>query len=1174
MRLSPYGGVKAVCGLAVVVACLLCSSVFASGAFANEAWWGMTTNARPSYLPPAKEVEGKIVPGKGEVVVTAENYGDASVNGALQPIVISDVLPKGLKAIAVAAGEPLGNKPAKVECEPDLAKPTCVDERGIVPYKEIEMRIAVEVQPGAETEELVNSATISGGETAPKTISRTLHVSSETTPFGFEEWNLLPEEEGGEPDTRAGSHPFQITGSFVLRQEADTNVGTSDFEFKPHVFPAGLSKDIVTKLPPGLVGNPTPIARCTAAQFLDNANEDNTCPAESAVGVAAVTLFVGGQIGTTTFTVPIFNVEPYEGEPARFGFFIPEGNVPILLDTEVRTGEKYAITIGSYNIQQTASLLSVRTTFWGNPASPVHNRSRGWSCLEESLESNGGQGPCTAPEAPTHPPAFLTLPTNCGEQLQASTEIDEWNHVSEKQVVPTTDPMVTLTGCNSVPFAPTIEASPTTTFTASASGLNFNINFANEGLTSTEGIAQSELRETTVVLPEGLTIDPSAGVGLAGCTPQDYERETLTSAPGAGCPDESKLGTVSIETPLLSQQIDGNVFIAQPHENPFGSLVALYIVAKNPETGVLVKLAGKVTPCEAVGQKVGDVECHGLGQLITTFQENPQLPFDHFNFHFREGAQAPLITPALCGSYTTQALLAPWSEPLSVLEDSSSFTLTDDGACPAGGAPPFNPGITAGMLNNNAGAYSEMYVDLSRTDGEQEISKFSTVMPPGLSGRIAGVEQCPEADIVAARHKSGEEEEQHPSCPPGSEIGHTEVGTGVGQVLAYVPGKVYFAGPFNGHGSCTPGESGCAPFSLVSVTSAKVGPFDLGTVVLRFGLNIDPYTAQVSVSPSNSESIPTILDGIVTHVRDIKVYIDREHFTFNPTSCEKGGLSSTLNAAEGASATVSSSFQAVNCAALKFEPKVTASVSGKVSKADGTTFKLTVSKPDTQGEQADIKKFKIELPVQLPSRLTTLQKACTAAQFEANPAGCPPASSIGFMRAHTPLLPVPVEGPMYFVSHGGEAFPSLEIVLQGDGVKVILVAQTYISKQGITSSTLNTLPDVPFSTAEVELHNGPYSALTGVGNLCAPTTTTTVKKRVKVKVKVHGHVRKKTVTRKVKVSKAASLSMPTEMVSQSGYNTIEVNTPVQVTECPKAAVKKTKAKKKHKKGYKSGKKGR
>ncbi len=941
-------------GLVVSVVCLFSLGVSASASLASEPWWGMTTNARPAYLLPE---------GKGEIVVSVENYGDANANGAQSPIRIADQLPAGLEAKSIVAAETHGIQAgAYIPFPCDLATLTCTDEGSVSPYSELEVRIGVEVKPGVGVGKLANHASVSGGGASTVTIARPVQIGDGEAPFGLEEWDLLPEEEGGGLDARAGSHPFQVTGTFVLRQGADANLTDPE---RPNVQPIENAKDIITTLPPGLVGDPVPIARCTLGQFLDDiGGARNACAPDSAVGVAAVTLNLV-DLGQGTFTVPIFNLEPYAGEPARFGFYIPNGNVPVILDTSVLTNGKYAITVGSTNITQTAALLSVRTTFWGNPASEVHNGSRGWACLLESKNENIGV-PCTNPEV-TYPPAFLTLPTNCEEQMQASVTLDAWNHAGEEKAVATTDPMLTLDGCNSVPFTPTIEAAPTTTYTASPSGLNFNVNFLNEGLTSTQSDAQSELKETTVVLPPGLTIDPSAGIGLVGCREHQYGEEELQAKSeqekreGRGCPDEAKLGTVSIETPLLTQKIEGNVFIAQPYENPFaeppahpnGTLVALYIVARNPETGVLVKLAGKVTPCEHVGEVIAGRACESPGQLTTTFEENPQLPFSHFNFHFREGAQAPLITPATCGSFETVALLTPWSEPLGVLEDGSSFTL--DGNCPAGGAPPFHPGLTAGMLNNNAGSFSELYVNLSRNDAEQEISRFSTVMPPGMSGILKGIPYCPEQAIEAARHKSGAEEEQNPSCPGESQIGKTEVGTGVGQVLAYVPGKIYLAGPFRG-----------APFSIVSITSAKVGPFDLGTVVLRFGLNIDPQTAQVSVEPTSSEPIPTIIDGIVTHVRDIKVYIDRPNFTINPTSCEKTHLSSTLNAAEGARATVESPYQATNCASLKFEPKVTASVSGKVTKTEGTSFKLNVSKPEGQGEQADIKKFKIELPRPTP----------------------------------------------------------------------------------------------------------------------------------------------------------------------------------------------------------------
>ena len=698
------------------------------------------------------------------------------------------------------------------------------------------------------------------------------------------------------------------------------------------------------------------------------------------------------------------------------------------------------------------------------------------------------------------------MPTSCNGPLQSSAEADSWTQPGAFGSYPTSEALQSLDGCNRLPFTPTMSAEPTTDRASAPTGLDFNLGFNDEGLTSNEGIAQSQLNKTVVKLPEGLTINPSAGVGLGGCTPADYANETVDSVPGAGCPNNSKLGTVEIETPLLTQKIHGSIYIAQPYDNPSGSLVALYVVARNPEVGVLVKLAGKVEPDP------------NTGQLTTIFENNPQLAFSHFNFHFREGQQAPLISPATCGTYQTQALLSPWSEPQTILTDTASFQITkgfDGGACPSGGVPPFDPGIEAGQLNNNAGSFSPFYLHLTRTDAEQEISGFSTNLPSGLTGDLTGIPFCSEAAIEQARAKTGGQEEANPSCPAASQVGHTLVGTGVGAVLAYVPGKIYLAGPFHG-----------APFSLVSVTSADVGPFDLGTVVLRFGLTIDPYTARVSVTPTSSEPIPTILKGIVTHVRDIRVYIDRNKFTLNPTSCNPLAIGSTLTSDLGATKTVTSPFQASNCQALGFKPIFKVSTSGKTSRKQGASLKVKLSYP--AGAQANIAKVKVDLPKQLPSRLTTLQKACTAAQFEANPAGCPAASIIGHAKAVTPLIPVPLEGPAYFVSHGGEAFPSLIMVLQGYGVTIDLVGTTFINKAGITSSTFKTVPDQPVGSFELTLPQGPFSALAANGNLCK-----------------------------------AKLTMPTAFDAQNGAS-VHQTTKITVTGCAKEKKAKKKAGKHHK----------
>ncbi len=1066
-----------VCRVVLTATALLLASLAlgSAPALADSPWWLLSSGSRPSDLPSE--------PGAtGEITFTAENLGDTPVDarpGSGEPVVLSDVLPAGLEATEIGASaiQPIFTELARVPCS--LATLSCRFEGILAPYRNLEVRVRVRVKPGAASGE-ANVAGATGGGAPAASISRPVLLSSSPTPFGVEEFQTRFEEASGALDTRAGSHPFQMTTVVELNQGPDS-APAENGAHKPVVTPVGLAKDVFTKFPVGFIGDPVPVPTCSITQFLafrngiDEDAEDNLCPAESAVGVASVRVREPLLLDNHTFTVPLFELEPEFGEPARFGFAIPLGDVPVVLDASLRSGsgegavpgasEDYGINVDSSSITQTAGLLSATVTVWGTPGDPRHDTTRGWSCLNESFGISHGR--CVHPVGKKSP-AFLTLPSTCGAPMEASVEVDSWANPGAFEDVLPSEPLPALVGCNRLAFAPAVQASPTANSASSPSGLDVNLDFDDEGLTNSEGLTQSRLKDTTVTLPEGLTVNPSAGVGLVGCTNADFGREALSSTPGAGCPDSSKLGTVEIMTPVLTTPIHGSLFIAQPFENPFGSLLALYIVARNPETGILVKLKGKVAPNPVTGQ------------LVTTFANNPQVPFSHFNFHFREGQQAPLITPPTCGTYTTQAELTPWANPFAPLAVGSSFNITSGvggGGCPSGGAAPFTPGIQSGMQNNDAGAFSPFYLHLTRTDAEQYISGFSTSLPPGLTGNLTGIPFCSEAAIEAARHKSGKQEEAEPSCPAASQVGHTLVGTGVGAVLAYVPGKIYLAGPFHG-----------APFSLVAVTSAVVGPFDLGTVVLRFGLNIDPYTAQVSVSPTSSEPIPTIIDGIVTHVRDIRVYIERPGnapFTLNPTSCNPTTIGSTLNSPGGASAMVASPFQAASCANLKFAPKFAVSTSGKTSKADGASLHVALTYPSAPaGTFANIAKVKVELPKQLPSRLTTLQKACTAAQFEANPAGCPSPSAIGTAKAVVPNIPEALTGPVYFVSHGGEAFPSLEVVLQGYGVKVVLVGSTFISKAGITSTTFKAVPDNPVSSFELTLPEGKYSALAANGSLC------------------------------------------------------------------------------------------
>jgi hypothetical protein len=411
---------------------------------------------------------------------------------------------------------------------------------------------------------------------------------------------------------------------------------------------------------------------------------------------------------------------------------------------------------------------------------------------------------------------------------------------------------------------------------------------------------------------------------------------------------------------------------------------------------------------------------------------------------------------------------------------------------------PFAPSFTAGTASSAAGAYSPLVVEFSREDREQDLSGVTVHQPLGMLGNLSGVPLCGEAQANAG------------TCGEASQIGTTSAVVGPGEdPFTITGGRVYLTGSYKG-----------GSFGLSIVVPANAGPFHLGNVVVRASIAISPQTAALTVT---SNPLPQVVDSVPIRLRRVVVDVDRPGFIFNATNCSPQKLEAALSGVEGfnsttgSSVSVSSPYSAGGCAALKFEPKLAVSTQGRTSKADGASLTIKLTKADVpQGAQADVAKFKVDLPKQLPSRLTTLQKACTAAQFEANPAGCPAVSVVGRMKVLTPILPVPLEGPMYFVSHGGEAFPSLEIVLQGYGVKVVLTGSTFISKAGITSSTFNAIPDAPFSSAEVTLPEGPYSALAANGDLCT-----------------------------------SKLAMPTAFVGQNGAE-IHTSTPLSVIGCKPA----------------------
>lgn len=946
----------------------------------------------------------------------------------------------------------------------------------------------------------------------------------------------------GEPDYQAGAHA-DWTFTFDLAHN-----------------PAGLTyndlKDTVINIPAGFManGNPSAMSTCTSAQLLGKRAGSAECPPDSQVGTISLDLNVAGN-GPVLSTFPIYNMQVNSyGVTAELGFQaeILTQVIPIT----VRPQDS-GITSTTPDSQDTGEPHNVTVTIWGVPAAKEHDPERGLSCFERGTpgiaECEGGNEEANTRERP-----YLANPTNCATMFTATMKADSWEEqqpeswltapVGEAGPLSQLFEVGPITGCERIHFDPSLQVQPTTSAVESPSGLDLTMEVP-QSWEDPNAFATSTLKDTKVTLPEGYTVNPSAGNGLAGCTPAQYEAETAFSAPGEGCPSESKIGKVTIETPVLGELIQGNVYIAQPYENPFDSLLAMYIVGKAPNRGIIIKAPGKVEPNPVTGQ------------LVTTFDDTPQQPFNRLTLELKQGQTSPLVSPPTCGTYTVDAALTPWSAPEEPRLLSDSFQIEHGiggGACPSGGTPPFKPTVLAGTNHNAAGSYSPFYLRIIRNDGEQEITKFSTTMPPGLSGNLSGIPFCPEADIQHAREQTGAQAETEPACPAASEIGHTITEAGVGTVLAQTPGKLYLAGPYHG-----------APLSLVSVTSAKVGPFDLGTVVIRFALFINRITAQVEVSGAQSDPIPHIIDGIVVHVRNIRAYVDRPDFMLNPTSCEPMAVQEAItgtganiaSSADDQTVNVTSRFQAADCASLAFKPSFKVSTSGKTSRRNGAGLHVNVSYPkNALGNDANLRYVKVELPGQLPSRLSTLQKACTAKQFDANPAGCPEDSLVGTAVVHTPILPVPLTGPAYFVSYGGAKFPELVIVLQGYGLTIDVHGETFIHN-GVTSSTFRTTPDTPFESFELNLPEGPHSALAANGSLCKVTRTVTVKKRVKVRHR--GHV--KAITRKVKKQAAGKLLMPTIMIGQNGAE-IHQSTVIGVEGCGKRKAAKVRHKR-HKKHH-------
>jgi hypothetical protein len=872
--------------------------------------------------------------------------------------------------------------------------------------------------------------------------------------FGLKDLDVTFLDKSGAELTEAGAHPFKMKLSLATQTKPEPALP----EFGE--VPEGELKDLLITQVAGLAGNPTATPRCSTVDFLDVQGNEPACSSATKVGRIKVT--AGDP--HTTFNPSLFNLEPPPGAVLKLGF-IPIAGLTVTVEVGIKPTPPYNPVVKLTNTTNAVQFYASEATLWGVPADPAHDAERG--------------GPSNAALVP-----FLTLPRACEGPLETTFEATSWQGLSFAEGILTHDDLeppqpLGFTDCARLGFAPRPRAKPTTDQAESPSGLDFEFDIEDENLANPEGHADSDVKKIAIALPEGMTINPSVAEGLATCTPSQYRAESLDSEPGQGCPEASKVGTVEAETPLLEDQVlKGQLFVAQQDdpttpahgaENPFDSLIALYLVIKDPELGILVKLAGKVEPDPTTGQ------------LVATFgepgQELPQFPLSHVRAHLREGGRSPLITPPGCGTYTTEATFTPWATPTHPLTVPSSFQITrgvGGGPCPPAGPPPFVPGFSAGTLNNDAGSYSPFDLRLTRRDGDQDMTKFSTTLPPGVVGKLAGLSKCPDAQIAAAKARRGRAEIASPSCPASSEIGHTLAGAGVGSQLTYVPGRLYLAGPYHGD-----------PLSVVAITPAVAGPFDIGTVVVRVALTLNPKTAEVEADGSRSDPIPHILEGIVLKVRDLRVNADRPDFTLNPTNCAPsraratlfGSFANVFDPSDDVPVSLSDRFQAADCATLGFKPGLSMRLRGGTRRAAHPSLRAVVT--PRQGD-ANFSGAVVTLPRSAFLDQGHIRTICTRAQFAAK--SCPPGAVYGHARVLTPLLDEPLEGPVYLRS-SNHNLPDLVVDLHGI-VDIEAVARIDSHKGGIRTS-FETVPDAPFSKFVLELPGGQKGLIVNSRDLCA-----------------------------------------------------------------------------------------
>jgi hypothetical protein len=983
-------------------------------------------------------------PGTGEIVVDPANIGGASTSG--EYTMTLGPLPAGVVTAGSAHGE-------KWECPGGAGESTvtCTSTDAVARLSPASsVRIPIEVEPSVAASDSA-PITIAGAGGGSANYQMPIVISTQRPPVATSAFWAGSFDENGETEVQAGGHPYSAISYFMINTVRSVN---------GRINPVGDSKSVVVDLPPGFAGNPMVTARCPQSQVVKPDIGDlgsPVCNDEMKLGTFQASLLQFGET-SSQFTSAFLNDVPAQGYAAEFTTKIVFPLQGLL--ASVRSS-------GDFGIRITA------------PNNPNYDKIYGAFAALEGFPAGA------------HGKAFFRNATDCAEMTREApvvlSKFDTWQQpgvFSENagQVLPALTNCGPLTeswvgnGPESQNEKPTLSFQPTSSAGSSPVGADVHLHIPQGAATDPTKLGPSDLKKTVVTLPQGLALNPSQANGAQTCSeaqigyegPGALPNPTRFNEASPTCPDGSKLGTAEIKSPLLESPLKGTVYLAAQEENPFHSLIALYLVVDDARTGIVLKFPGEVQLDPSTGQ------------VTAVFDHSPQLPFEDLELHLRGGGpRAELATPEVCGHYASTGSLTPWSAMTEAASEAAQIEEAgfdvSSGCASSPGARPFSPSFVAGTEGGSAGSYSPLVVKVARKDGEQELTNLDFTLPKGLIGKLAGIPYCSDAAIAAAQGKTGKAEQANPSCPAASRIGSVDTAAGVGSEPVHVGGNVYLAGPYKG-----------APVSAVVVTPGIAGPFDLGNVVIRSPLYVDPETTQLT---TKSDPIPTILRGIPLKVRSVTVSIDRPGFILNPTSCEPMMASASLTGGSGAIATPSNRFQGGGCSTLKFSPKLNLSAKGSTRRNGNPALTAVLTQP---AAQANIAKVAVTLPHSEFLDQSHIRTVCTRVQFAAQ--ACPSGSIYGEAEAFTPLLDQPLKGPVYLRSSSNK-LPDLVVALKGPAsqpIEVNLAGRIDSVKGGIRNS-FELVPDAPVTKFVLKMQGGKKGLLVNSTNICRRTNKATVK---------------------------------------------------------------------------------